>query len=57
MVVRRVEVWGCGGVEAIESQRRVKDWEKREILRRRQVNGCYGNGCHGNVCILAGEDA
>ena len=37
MSVRRVEVWGCGGVEAMESQRRVKDWEQREILRRRKV--------------------
>ena len=37
MSVRRVEVWGCGGVEAAESQRRVKVWEKQEILRRRKV--------------------
>ena len=37
MVVRQVEVWGCGGVEAMESQRRVKKWEEGEILRRRKV--------------------
>ena len=37
MSVRRVEVWGCGGVEAAESQRRVKEWEKKEIMRRRLV--------------------
>ena len=37
MVVRKMEVWGCGGAEAAESQRRVKEWEKKEILRRRMV--------------------
>ena len=37
MLVRKVEVWGCGGVEAMESQQRVKKWEEREILRRRKV--------------------
>ena len=37
MPVRRMDVWGCGGAEAAESQRRVKEWEKREILRRRLV--------------------
>ncbi len=30
-------MWGCGGVEAIESQRRMKAWEKRLILRQRKV--------------------
>ena len=39
MPIRRLEVWGCGGAEAVESQRRIKEWEKREILRRRQVCG------------------
>ena len=38
MLVRKVEVWGCGGVEAMESQQRVKKWEQREILRRRKVS-------------------
>ena len=32
-----VEVLGCGGVEGAESQRRLKEWEKRQILRRRKV--------------------
>lgn len=37
MSVQRLEVWGCGGAEAAESQRRVKEWERREIMRRRLV--------------------
>ena len=37
MPVRRMEVWGCGGAEAAESQQRVKEWEKKEIMRRRLV--------------------
>lgn len=32
-----VEVWGCGGVEAMQTQQRLKEWETREILRRRKV--------------------
>lgn len=38
MPVQRLEVWGCGGAEAAESQRRVKEWERREIMRRRLVS-------------------
>ena len=38
MRVDCVEVWGCGGVEAVESQRRMKEWEKRQILLRRKVS-------------------
>ena len=37
MPVRRMEVWGCGGAEAAETQRRVKEWERKEIMRRRLV--------------------
>ena len=37
MAIQRMDVWGCGGAEAAESQRRVKEWEKKEILRRRLV--------------------
>ena len=37
MPVQWMEVWGCGGAEAAESQRRVKEWEKKEIMRRRLV--------------------
>ena len=37
MKVGRVEVWGCGGEQAAESQKRMKEWEKKEILRRRKV--------------------
>ncbi len=37
MVVECVDVWGCGGVEAVESQRRMKEWEKRQINLRRKV--------------------
>ena len=51
MRVMKLEVWGCGGAEAAESQRRVKEWEKREIMRRRLVSGttsfhvrCIGRG-------------
>ena len=40
MGVVRVEVWGCGGEMAAESQRRMKEWEKKEILRRRKVCVC-----------------
>lgn len=36
--VTRVEVWGCGGQEAAESQQRLKEWEKKEVLRRRKIN-------------------
>ena len=38
LAVTVVEVWGCGGVEAADSQRRVKAWESKEILRRRKVS-------------------
>ncbi len=37
MSVECVEVWGCGGVEAVESQRRMKEWEKRQISLRGKV--------------------
>lgn len=37
MQVQLMEVWGCGGVEAMETQQRIKQWETREILRRRKV--------------------
>lgn len=37
MPVQLVEVWGCGGVEGEDTQRRIKEWEKREVVRRREV--------------------
>lgn len=37
MRVSCISVWGCGGVEAMETQHRVKEWEAKEIMRRRQV--------------------
>ena len=37
MQVQLVEVWGCGGVQAKDTQRRIKEWERREVLRRREV--------------------
>lgn len=36
-----LKVWGCGGAEGAESQRRVKEWEKRQILRRRKVTSRF----------------
>ncbi|KAF2840482.1 restriction of telomere capping protein 5, partial [Patellaria atrata CBS 101060] len=36
--VQELEVWGLGGEEAAELQRRVWDWEEREAERRRRVN-------------------
>lgn len=41
MQVVLVEVWGCGGVQARETQMRIKEWEAREVLRRREVNTVY----------------
>jgi len=35
--VERMEVWGCGGVEAMKSQEDVKKWEKRETEKRKKV--------------------
>lgn len=37
MAIVRMEVWGCGGEEAAESQQKMKDWEKQLILRRRNI--------------------
>ncbi len=37
MQVQLVEVWGCGGREAQETQQRIKEWEARQVLRRREV--------------------
>ena len=37
MAIVSVEVWGCGGDKAMESQQKMKEWEKQLILRRRQV--------------------
>ena len=37
MGVQRVEVWGCGGLQARETQQRIKEWEAKEVLRRREV--------------------
>ena len=37
MPVQLVEVWGCGGREAQETQQRIKEWEARQVLRRREV--------------------
>ena len=39
-VCRLLQVWGCGGVEAAESQRRLREWEKMEAFRRRKVCTC-----------------
>lgn len=38
MKVEFMEVWGCGGMQARETQLRIKAWESREVLRRRQVH-------------------
>lgn len=35
--VERMEVWGCGGVEALKSQADVKRWETREVEKRKKV--------------------
>ena len=40
MAIVRVEVWGCGGDKAAETQQRVKEWEKRLIMKRRKVCVC-----------------
>lgn len=32
------KVWGCGGQEAAESQRRLREWEKKEAVRRQKVS-------------------
>lgn len=37
MMVQLVEVWGCGGLQARETQQRLKEWEAKEVLRRREV--------------------
>lgn len=37
MQIQLVEVWGCGGMQAKETQLRMKEWETREVLRRREV--------------------
>ena len=38
MTIVRVEVWGCGGEKAAESQQKMKEWEKKLILKRRMVS-------------------
>ena len=54
MVVVRVEVWGCGGEMAAESQKRMKEWEKKEIMRRRNVcGGVWGWGCVHKCVVCA----
>jgi hypothetical protein len=37
MQIQLVEVWGCGGEQAKETQLRIKEWEGKEVLRRREV--------------------
>ena len=37
MHINFVEVWGCGGMEAREKQLRIKQWEAKEVMRRREV--------------------
>lgn len=37
MPIHLIEVWGCGGMQAKETQLRVKEWEARELQRRREV--------------------
>lgn len=37
MQVQLVEVWGCGGMDAQQSQRRIKEWEAKQVLRQREV--------------------
>lgn len=37
MQVQLVEVWGCGGVQARETQRRIKEWDVKAALQRREV--------------------
>ncbi|XP_011410302.1 PREDICTED: restriction of telomere capping protein 5-like [Amphimedon queenslandica] len=36
--IQKVEVWGCGGKEAAESQRRLREWEKKERQRRQKIH-------------------
>ena len=37
MQVVLVEVWGCGGREAQQTQQRIREWESKQVLRRREV--------------------
>ena len=37
MQVQLIEVWGCGGVEGMESQQKIKELEAKDIQRRREV--------------------
>ena len=37
MTIVGIEVWGCGDEEAVESQQKMKNWEKRLILKRQKV--------------------
>lgn len=37
MQIQLVEVWGCGGMQAKETQLRLKEWEARQVMRRREV--------------------
>lgn len=45
MTVQLVEVWGCGGLQAKETQQRIKEWEAREVSRRREVYTIHKNNC------------
>ena len=45
MHIKSIEVWGCGGAQARETQLRMKEWDAREALRRREV-GYY-------TCLLS----
>ena len=44
MTILRMEVWGCGGDKAAESQQKMKEWEKQLILKRRKVRA--------HVCLV-----
>jgi len=44
-------MWGCGGVEALESQQKMKDWAQKEIVRRQQV----GAWCNFDVFYYHGN--
>ena len=46
MTVVSITVWGCGGVEAMETQHRMKNWAEKEIMRRRQVSHCICMNVH-----------
>lgn len=48
--IEEIEVWGCGGDDEAEAQRKAWAWEEREALLRRQIN--FGKDVEADRALL-----